>query len=73
MENKLDKARNSNKKVIVSGHVPPGFYERKYIGPFFTNGAGSVANDLFVNLVNKYSDVVSNYIFLGCAALEGSL
>ena len=52
-------ARNSNKKVIVSGHVPPGFYERNYIGPFFTNGAGSVANDLFVNLVNKYSDVVS--------------
>ena len=45
--------------MIVSGHVPPGFYERKYIGPFFTNGAGSVANDLFVNLVNKYSDVVS--------------
>ena len=73
LENKLDEARNSNKKVIVSGHVPPGFYERNYIGPFFTNGAGSVANDLFVNLVNKYSDVVSNYIFLGCAALEGSL
>ena len=60
LEYKLDQARNSNKKVIVSGHVPPGFYERNYIGPFFKNGAGSVANDLFVNLVNKYSDVVSN-------------
>ena len=58
LETKLEDAKSASKKVIIAGHVPPGYFERAYFDPFFTNKAGSVSNDLFASLVTKYSDTV---------------
>ncbi len=58
MDDELLKAKQNGKKVIITGHVPPGFFERQVFGPFFQNKAGTKSNDVFVDIVLKYSNTV---------------
>ena len=60
---KLKEARDLDLKVVITGHVPPGFFERHYIGPFFANKGGYAVNDIFVDIINEYSDQIVAQIF----------
>ena len=35
LSSQLQDAEKYKRKVLITGHVPPGFYERTNIGPFF--------------------------------------
>ena len=59
LESRLILSKRANEKVLITGHVPPGYFERHFIGAFFTNKGGSSANDVFVKIINNYSDIVS--------------
>lgn len=58
LDNKLQTYKALQKRVLITGHVPPGFFERHYIGPFFDTADQSSYNDMYVNMVENYGDTV---------------
>lgn len=63
LDDQMSKYKTLNRRVIITGHVPPGFFERHYIGPFFDSDKTDSYNDNYVNMVDNNGGIVSNLFF----------
>ena len=63
MKNQLSIARKNYRKVIITAHIPPGFFEctEKPYGPMFKVNAPNDINNDYIEIILNYSDVVSCY------------
>ncbi|XP_003977159.1 acid sphingomyelinase-like phosphodiesterase 3b isoform X2 [Takifugu rubripes] len=55
----LTEAANSNEKVYIIGHVPPGFFEKKRGKPWYT----PKFNKLYLDLIQKHQSVIIGQFF----------
>jgi sphingomyelin phosphodiesterase acid-like 3 len=51
------------RKVLVTAHVPPGYFERQDYGPFYNYKAGHEANEVYVDIVTQTDADVIAQIF----------
>ena len=70
VSDQLKMAKKKNRKVIITGHVPPGFYEREYIGPYFDQirqdepiNKGDINNQMYSYMANEHHDTIVAHIF----------
>ena len=64
LRSELENAALEQGRVIVFGHVPPGFFERDPFGPFFETSQGDHHyNEDYVQLVRQFSDVILAQIY----------
>lgn len=59
LEGELKVAKDNNIAVIITAHVPPGYFERVAVIPFLSDKF----NDAFVNLLLNYSSVIFTQIY----------
>ena len=53
-------AREVNAKVLITAHVPPGYFERAFYGPMLkTNWTTQNINNDYADLMTNFTDVVS--------------
>ena len=62
---RLSEAKEKKRKVIITGHVPPGFYEREYIGPYFDQirqnepmHKGDLNNQMYTFMSNEHHNTI---------------
>ena len=60
MRMNLLSAREVNAKVLITAHVPPGYFERAFYGPMLkTNWTTQNINNDYADLMTNFTDVVS--------------
>ena len=53
-------AREVKAKVLITAHVPPGYFERAFYGPMLkTNWTTQNINNDYADLMTNFTDVVS--------------
>ena len=64
LRTELEKSARAHTRVIITAHIPPGFFEREPFGPFFETGFGDHHyNEDYVDLVQEFSDTISAQIY----------
>ncbi|KAK2723170.1 acid sphingomyelinase-like phosphodiesterase 3b [Artemia franciscana] len=59
MERELKKAERAGTKVLVAAHIPPGYFERFVVSPFYNE----IHNKKYINLLNDYGDVILAHVY----------
>ena len=60
MRMNLLSAREVKAKVLITAHVPPGYFERAFYGPMLkTNWTTQNINNDYADLMTNFTDVVS--------------
>ena len=57
-------AEKKRVKVIITAHVPPGYFERQHYGPFYDYKAGHAPNEIYVDIINAFGHVVSRLLIM---------
>ena len=64
LRTELEKSVRAQTQVIITAHVPPGFFERDPFGPFFETSFGDHHyNEDFVDLVREFSGTILAQIY----------
>lgn len=59
MKKELDLAKKFNQKVLIVGHIPPGFSERFYMSEF----KSAYENDHYLETLEGYGDMIIGHLY----------